>query len=153
MKVQCIQNRLSNLRKGCYITGRCYRLYVLRHRFDSMVYSYPLSFPSQWPYFVTLVVVMAVLVEAQTRRRRLNLPPGPSPLPLIGNAFSMPRKHLGVELRELCRKYGEVVHLDVLGQHLLVIGSIKVARDLLEKRSANYSDRMPSIMAKLCVML
>lgn len=46
---------------------------------------------------------------------------------------------------------GDVVYLDVLGQPMVVLGSYKVARELLDKRSANYSDRPRSIMAQLYV--
>lgn len=40
-----------------------------------------------------------------------------------------------------------------MGQSILVLGSYKAARELLEKRSSNYSDRPKSIMAKLYVAL
>ena len=43
------------------------------------------------------------------------------------------------------------MYLDVLGQPMVVLGSYKVARELLDKRSANYSDRPRSIMAQLYV--
>ena len=46
---------------------------------------------------------------------------------------------------------GDVMYLDVLGQPMVVLGSYKVARELLDKRSANYSDRPRSIMAQLYV--
>ena len=51
----------------------------------------------------------------------------------------------------LCIITGNVVHLDVLGQSMIVLDSYRVARELLDKRSANYSDRPDSIMANLCV--
>ena len=43
------------------------------------------------------------------------------------------------------------MYLDVLGQPMIILGSHEVAIDLLEKRSANYSDRAPSPMAELYV--
>ena len=46
---------------------------------------------------------------------------------------------------------GDLIYLDVLGQPMVVLGSYKVARELLDKRSANYSDRPRSIMAQLYV--
>ncbi len=46
---------------------------------------------------------------------------------------------------------GDVVHLSMLGQDFVVLGSLKAARDLLDKRSANYSDRPTSVMLQLCV--
>lgn len=36
---------------------------------------------------------------------------------------------------------GELVHIEVLGRHIVFVNSIRVANDLFEKRSANYSDR------------
>ena len=41
---------------------------------------------------------------------------------------------------------GDIVHFIVLGQHFLVLGSLKRTTDLLEKRSSNYSDRIQSPM-------
>ena len=39
----------------------------------------------------------------------------------------------------------------MLGKNITVLGSLKAARDLLDKRSANYSDRPTSVMLQLCV--
>jgi hypothetical protein len=36
---------------------------------------------------------------------------------------------------------GDLVQLDLLGFHIVVINSARVARDLLDRRSASYSDR------------
>jgi hypothetical protein len=34
-----------------------------------------------------------------------------------------------------------MIHLNVLGQHFLILTSLEVIIDLFEKRSTNYSDR------------
>ena len=36
---------------------------------------------------------------------------------------------------------GDVVYTTICGQPIIVLNSIDAARDLLDKRSANYSDR------------
>lgn len=112
-----------------------------------------------------------VLLSRHDRRGRL--PPGPRLLPLVGNVFDLPRKHAGQEYSDLADKYGdffifstslsshlllfgrpaagEVVHLNVLGQSIVVLGSQEAARELLDKRSTTYSDRPVSIMVQLCV--
>ena len=44
------------------------------------------------------------------------------------------------------------MHLQVLGQPLIILGSYEAARELLDKRSVNYSNRPRSIMAQLYVI-
>ncbi|KAJ8457352.1 hypothetical protein ONZ51_g11586 [Trametes cubensis] len=51
--------------------------------------------------------------------------------------------------RELNDEYGDVVYLNALGQPMLVLGTHAAAVDLLEKRSALYSDRAYSPMVDL----
>ncbi len=48
---------------------------------------------------------------------------------------------------------GDVVYLNLLGRDTVVLGSLKAAHDLLDKRSANYSDRPTSVMVQLYVDL
>jgi hypothetical protein len=46
-----------------------------------------------------------------------------------------------------------MVYFTVLGQGILVLGSIAKANDLFEKRSSNYSDRAPMpMLVDLCVV-
>ena len=44
------------------------------------------------------------------------------------------------------------MHLDLLGQSMIVLGSMESASDLMEKRSNNYSDRPSSVMVDLYVL-
>ncbi|KAI0697257.1 cytochrome P450 [Cytidiella melzeri] len=79
-----------------------------------------------------------------TRRKGPPLPPGPPADPIIGHLRIFPRKSDRDEVfRKWARKYGDVFSLRVLGQTIVVLNSEKAATELLEKRSAQYSDRPP----------
>ena len=39
-----------------------------------------------------------------------------------------------------------MIYLNVLGQHFVILSSLKAINDLLEKRSSNYSDRKQTTM-------
>ncbi|KAI1790108.1 cytochrome P450 [Ganoderma leucocontextum] len=56
---------------------------------------------------------------------------------------------MGQRFKEMTDKYGNVVYLNALGQPMIILGSHEVASELLDKRSANYSDRHPSPMREL----
>ncbi|CAE6411312.1 unnamed protein product [Rhizoctonia solani] len=69
-------------------------------------------------------------------------PPSPLSLPLVGNLFSIPsgpEYHAFVKLGEQLKS--DIVFLNILGQKLVVLSSAELASDILEKRSALYSDR------------
>ena len=129
--------------------------------------------PAWWTW-ITLAVLAALSIYLRPRQKHRRLPPGPPQLPLIGNVLDFPRRHLGQDFQRLSQRYGtssprvpnydrvetkpslwtsgDIVYLNALEQPMLLLGSYKVARELLDKRSANYSDRPDSVMAKLYVL-
>ncbi|CCM05258.1 uncharacterized protein FIBRA_07468 [Fibroporia radiculosa] len=100
-----------------------------------------------------LVTVLAALTSFFAIRYTLALrarqayPPGPSGWPIIGNALQIPQVRPWLTYSEWAKTYGDLVHLDAFGEHLVVINSIEVAKDLLDKRSTIYSDRPRFVMA------
>ncbi|GJE86823.1 cytochrome P450 [Phanerochaete sordida] len=90
-----------------------------------------------------LLVVFGLLVAYRrlARAQRGKLPPGPPADPILGHLRTFPRDNHGETFYEWSKRYGDVLHLDLLGKSIIVLNSHEAANDLLDKRSANYSDR------------
>ncbi|EKM75602.1 hypothetical protein AGABI1DRAFT_79771 [Agaricus bisporus var. burnettii JB137-S8] len=89
------------------------------------------------------ICVSALLAYYATRPSR-NTPPSFASYrwPILGNAFSLPRKNGHIAYKRLGEQLGgKMFYFEVLGHSILIINDVEVARDLLEKRSAIYSCR------------
>ncbi|KAJ7460270.1 cytochrome P450 [Mycena latifolia] len=87
---------------------------------------------------------LATLYSIYLRRNRsqLPLPPGPAKLPLIGNLLDVPANFQWEKYMEWSKEYdSDIIHLDLLGQSVIVLSSLEATTALLEKRSTIYSDR------------
>ncbi|KAG1850378.1 cytochrome P450 [Suillus subalutaceus] len=53
----------------------------------------------------------------------------------------MPHIKPWLTFTEWGKKYGDILHIEVLGQHIVVLNSLKTAMDMLDNKSTIYSDR------------
>ncbi|KAI0301726.1 cytochrome P450 [Multifurca ochricompacta] len=93
-----------------------------------------------------LVVLLSSLIAFQAvrdyrRRGGVPYPPGPRPLPVLGNLLHIPKEHSWLTYTQYSKKYGDVISFRVFGQVIVVLNTIKAAKDLLERRGEIYSDR------------
>ncbi|KAI0340919.1 cytochrome P450 [Trametopsis cervina] len=84
------------------------------------------------------------------RSRGLPLPPGPRGWPIIGNLLALPSEgQPWMVYRDWSYKHGNIMSMNVLGAHIVILSSADIAADLLDKRSSIYSDRALSTMDEL----
>ncbi|KAF5310685.1 hypothetical protein D9619_008116 [Psilocybe cf. subviscida] len=112
--------------------------------------SVPFSSPS-----VALGAACAVLAYSLVKhwsQRRFRLPPGPRGIPILGNVFDIPSRDEWKAYQTWGAELGsDIISLNMAGTPMIVLNSREVARDLLEKRSAIYSDRPRYVMLnELC---
>ncbi|KAJ6616719.1 cytochrome P450 [Mycena sp. CBHHK59/15] len=77
-----------------------------------------------------------------------NLPPGPRGLPLLGNIHQLGSQPW-ITFTQWRKKHGPILYLNIAGTHTLVLCSHKVATDLLDRRSAIYSNRPRNIVSSI----
>ncbi|KAJ7482244.1 cytochrome P450 [Mycena galericulata] len=77
---------------------------------------------------------------------RKMMPPGPPGLPFLGNVFQLPQFQW-LRFTEWKAQYGPIISLNLAGQPVVVLNDHQIATDLLDRRSAIYSDRPQFIMA------
>ncbi|KAF8165086.1 cytochrome P450 [Crassisporium funariophilum] len=91
---------------------------------------------------VFLVLAALFILKAIFRSSRQPLlPPGPKGLPLVGNILDMPSEKEWLTFAQWGETWGDLCSVTVLGQPLIIINSAKIAMDMLDKKSAIYSDR------------
>ncbi|KDQ25622.1 hypothetical protein PLEOSDRAFT_1078104 [Pleurotus ostreatus PC15] len=93
-----------------------------------------------------IIIILALVgglfvYRKRSSKKRPPLPPGPPADPLIGHLRVMPIDNHELVFLEWSKLYGDVMHLKVLSHNIIVLNSVEAATDLLEKRSALYSDR------------
>lgn len=107
---------------------------------------------------IVLFCCIVLLHVLRRRKARLPLPPGPPAHPILGHIPVFPAKENRDDIfYQWAQQYGEslarplshhtqpqpgdVVHVNLLGKSIILLNSEQAAADLLDKRSANYSDR------------
>jgi hypothetical protein len=115
---------------------------------------------TEWAILVFLMIAVSKIHRcfASSGPR---LPPGPKPQPIVGNLGQIPSdspakvfaewgkiygpSHSQTDVIFLnwswARSKGDVIYARVLGRPMVILNTVQAARDLLEKRSAIYSDR------------
>ncbi|CAE6452064.1 unnamed protein product [Rhizoctonia solani] len=107
--------------------------------------------------YPVLVVSSLALVRhywLRSHGRRLRHPPSPRSLPFIGNLFSAPPGLDYLAYMKLGKQLNsDIIYMDMMGQPFIILNSAQIASDLLEKRSAIYSDRSCAPMVKSPTLL
>ncbi|KAF8880414.1 cytochrome P450 [Infundibulicybe gibba] len=106
----------------------------------------------------TRISLLAVLVAGYIFRRYLQsanrhclpLPPGPKPKPLIGNALDIPTQAGWLTYTEWAKKYeSNILHVEALGQHIVILNSYKDVAEIMGERASNYSSHPTIPMLEL----
>lgn len=87
---------------------------------------------------VFLALISLLCRHLKTARR---FPPGPAKLPVLGNIHQFPRRDIWKLYQAWHQKFGPIIHTKFGQMTVISVGSFKVAKDLLDKRSPNYSSR------------
>ncbi|TKA75943.1 hypothetical protein B0A55_05884 [Friedmanniomyces simplex] len=96
---------------------------------------------------IAVIIAAATILIAERIHARRRLPgyvkklPGPRGLPVIGSVHELPEKNSWLKFHEWGQKYGPIYQVNLAGTNHIWITRDKIARDLLTKRSAIYSDR------------
>lgn len=105
-----------------------------------------------------LVIAVIILIVSSVIYHRFftsaplkPLPPGPKALPTIGNLHQHPTELQWKQYKAWHNQYGPLISLKFSGFNVIIIGSHKVANDLLDKRGLIYSTRPRMIYANECM--
>lgn len=94
-----------------------------------------------------VIVAYLICILILDKGSSLPLPPGPKPAPLIGNIHQLPKSLQWFHLYHWSKDYGPIMHLSMGGQPLVILSTHQAAHDLLNRRSARYSDRPRMVMS------
>ncbi|KAF9444939.1 cytochrome P450 [Macrolepiota fuliginosa MF-IS2] len=98
----------------------------------------------------TNILAAALLVSALIfwRRPRKQYPPGPKRYPILGNLFDIPKAHAYKKFAQYSKDLdSDIIYLDAAGTPFIILNSLEASVELLDKRSARYSDRQHSTMS------
>jgi len=76
-----------------------------------------------------------------TSKQSAPYPPGPPGLPVLGNLLDWPASKEWETYTKWAQQYGDIVHVNLAGNHMVILNSLDSALALLDRKGQIYSDR------------
>ncbi|TFK40527.1 cytochrome P450 [Crucibulum laeve] len=107
-----------------------------------------MAFSLPW---LTLAVIVSYILFSRWKKPRSNLPypPGPKGKLFVGNIGQIPLSQPWLTYTNWRKVYGDIIHLRMYQQHIVILNNLQDVIELFEKRSNNYSDRPAAPMVDL----
>ncbi|XVF49794.1 hypothetical protein PTKIN_Ptkin04bG0044200 [Pterospermum kingtungense] len=101
------------------------------------------------PLFLSLILFVSLLIWLKLAKgKKLNLPPSPPKLPIIGNIHQL-GKLPHHSLRDLSRKYGSLMLLQLGHNPTLVVSSPEMAREMVKNHDIVFSNKPKTTAANM----
>ncbi|XP_039055772.1 premnaspirodiene oxygenase-like [Hibiscus syriacus] len=105
--------------------------------------------PLSFTFLVLIITVFKLWMRSKIKESPKNLPPSPWKLPLIGHLhhliFSLPHHRL----RELAKRHGPVMHLQLGELSHVVVSSPEAAKQVLNTHDINFANRPFLLVAEI----
>lgn len=120
-----------------------------------------------------LVLFLTAVVYAHRKLTAKKLPPGPPGHFLVGHVFKVPQASPWKTFSQWSKQYGkyyrnigyncwlrliissntigDLIYIHIFGRPMIICNTFEIAKELMDKRGANYSDRPPIMAAEMYV--
>ncbi|TXG67933.1 hypothetical protein EZV62_009208 [Acer yangbiense] len=110
-----------------------------------MEYQFP-SFSILLTFLLFVFMILKFRKTSKTSHSTSNLPPGPWKLPLIGNMHQLAGSLPHHSLRDLAKKYGPLMYLQLGELSHIVVSSPETAKEIMKHHDISFAQR-PHILA------
>ncbi|KAK7431465.1 hypothetical protein QQZ08_001955 [Neonectria magnoliae] len=92
---------------------------------------------------LSIIVFIAMLLLTHLwKKPSLPLPPGPPGEFLLGHTRLIPKDNTAAVYARWSKEYdSDIIHVKSLGQSIVVLNSVDAAKDVLQRKGANFCDR------------
>ncbi|XVF03923.1 hypothetical protein REPUB_Repub05bG0035400 [Reevesia pubescens] len=111
-----------------------------------------IQFQSVTPFLTFLFLFMVVRILTKTKAKNSisrKLPPGPWKLPFIGNMHQLISPLPHQTLRDLAKKYGALMQLQLGEVPTIVVSSAEIAKEVMKTNDISFSQRPLVLAAKV----
>jgi Cytochrome P450 len=106
----------------------------------------PIDQSTYWAAAAAGIPLLALIWKMSSTQSHPPFPPGPPRYPIIGSLRSFPQTKWQETFTKLRETYGGLIYYEVLGQPFLIVNSLEVAKELMDKRGNIYSGRPVDVM-------
>ncbi|XVF77122.1 hypothetical protein PTKIN_Ptkin14bG0015300 [Pterospermum kingtungense] len=107
------------------------------------------SFPMPFTFVIFLFMLLKLAKSFNTKNSIPNLPPGPWKLPVIGNLHFFSGSLPHQSLRDLAKKYGPLMHLQLGEISNIVVSSPQTAAEVMRNHGIIFANRPPLLSANI----
>ncbi|KAJ1441269.1 Cytochrome P450 [Sesbania bispinosa] len=97
-------------------------------------------------FFLSMIVALKIRNNFRKTDSTTNVPPGPWKLPVIGNIPHLVGSQPHRKLRELAKKYGPLMHLQLGEVFFIVVSSAEYAKEVMKTHDVIFASR-PHLLA------